>query len=184
MSCAHTGRHRLINYDIADLICLLRSARSLSIPCRIFWCSRNFIFLHSKTFPDDLPTHADEHARNGPILACLHFLDMWTCQQHPHAANMRFQFQTDWWGTLPSGHRISVERVQIHGKTVGVSVRLEVEGGEGTTELVLVNWRTGRDQQQRVSCSFIYTRTYQGLICEIGSLLVICSRSISSVNPA
>ncbi|KAJ8586697.1 hypothetical protein M405DRAFT_864367 [Rhizopogon salebrosus TDB-379] len=87
--------------------------------------------------------------QNGPILACLHFLDMWTCQQHPHAANMRFQFQTDWWGTLPSGHRISVERVQIHGKTVGVSVRLEVEGGEGTTELVLVNWRTGRDQQQR-----------------------------------
>ena len=80
---------------------------------------------------------------------------MWTCQQHPHAENMRFQFQTDWWGTLPPGHRISIERVQIHGKTVGISVRLEVEGGEGTTESVLVNWRIGRDQQQRVRRSFI-----------------------------
>jgi hypothetical protein len=56
---------------------------------------------------------------------------------------------------LPPGHRISIERVQIHGKTVGISVRLEVEGGEGTTESVLVNWRIGRDQQQRVRRSLI-----------------------------
>lgn len=108
---------------------------------------------------------------------------MWTCQQHPHAENMRFQFQTDWWGSLPPGHRISIVRVQIHGKTVGLSVRLEVEGGEGTTELVLVNWRTGRDQQQRVG-AFLYIRTFQVLICEVCRLLVTCSRSISSVNLA
>ncbi|KAG0709414.1 hypothetical protein DFH29DRAFT_888300 [Suillus ampliporus] len=84
-----------------------------------------------------------------PITATLHFLDMWTCQKHPQAENLRFQFQTDWWGTLPPGHRISIERVQIYGIIVGLSVHLGVEEGEGTTELVLVNWRTGMDQQQR-----------------------------------
>jgi len=81
---------------------------------------------------------------------------MWTCQQHPQAENLRFQFQTDWWGILPPGHRISIERVQIYGIMVGLSVRLEVEEGEGATELVLVNWRTGVDQQERVRCSLIH----------------------------
>lgn len=88
-------------------------------------------------------------SQDGPITASLHFLDMWRCQQHSQAQKLRFQFQTDWWGSLPPGHRISIERVQIYGIMVGMSVRLGVEEGEGTTELVLVNWRTGIDQQQR-----------------------------------
>lgn len=76
----------------------------------------------------------------GAIIATLHFLDMWTCQQHPQAQNLHFHFQTDWWGTL---HRVSVERVQIYGIMVGISVRRGVEEGEGITELALVNWHTG-----------------------------------------
>lgn len=85
----------------------------------------------------------------GAITATLHFLDMWICQQHPQAQNLHFHFQTDWWGTLPPGHRVSVERVQIYGIMVGLSVRREVEEGEGITELVLVNWHTGNGLPER-----------------------------------
>lgn len=95
---------------------------------------------------------ADRCAR-GAITATLHFLDMWTCQQHPQAQNLHFHFQTDWWGTLPPGHRVSVERVQISGIMVGLSVRREVEEGEGITELALVNWHTGNGLPERVMCS-------------------------------
>lgn len=153
MSCARTGHRRLPNYNIANLICLSKSARSPLMLFRIFWCLQNSIFLHSKIITVGVSVHADQHTRDGPITASLHFLDMWTCQQHPQAQNLRFQFQTDWWGTLPPGHRISIERVQIYGIMVGLSVRLGVEEGEGTTELVLVNWHTGIDQRQRVMCS-------------------------------
>jgi hypothetical protein len=118
---------------------------------RIFWCLQNFNF-HSKIITAGVSVHADRYARDGAIIASLHFLDMCTCQKHPQARNQRFQFQTDWWGTLPPGHHISIERVQIYGTMVGLSVRLGVEEGEGTTELVLVNWHTGIDQQQRVMC--------------------------------
>jgi hypothetical protein len=75
---------------------------------------------------------------------------MWTCQQHPQAQNLHFHFQTDWWGTL---HRVSVERVQIYGIMVGISVRRGVEEGEGITELALVNWHTGNGLPEQVMCS-------------------------------
>lgn len=131
----------------------LRSYRTRPVD-KLQYCKFNLPFEIRKVAIDaaqNLLVLAELHftSQDGPITASLHFLDMWTCQQHPQAQNLRFQFQTDWWGALPPGHRISVEQVQIYGIMIGLSVRLGVEEGEGTTELVLVNWHTGIEQQQR-----------------------------------
>ncbi|KAH7926051.1 hypothetical protein BV22DRAFT_390964 [Leucogyrophana mollusca] len=88
---------------------------------------------------------------NSAITARLHFLNLWTCHQHHRAAQLRFQFHTDWWGALPPGQRILIQQVVICGSVVGLSVRLEVEEGEATTELVLVNWHTSGPRTRRYS---------------------------------
>lgn len=131
----------------------LRSYRTPPLD-KLQYCKFNLPFEIRKVAIDaaqNLLVLAELHlpSQGGPITASLHFLDMWTCQKHPQAQNLRFQLQTDWWGTLPPGHRISIERVQIYGIMAGLSVRLGVEEGEGTTELVLVNWHTGNDLPQR-----------------------------------
>ena len=73
----------------------------------------------------------------------LHIRDLYVCQDHPRAAQPRLSFQTDWWGDFPPGQRLSIERVRIYGSLVAVTVRLELENGEGTTELVVFNWCRG-----------------------------------------
>ncbi|KIJ65551.1 hypothetical protein HYDPIDRAFT_88588 [Hydnomerulius pinastri MD-312] len=80
---------------------------------------------------------------NSAIIALLHIRNLFVCQEHPQAAQPRLRFPTDWWGTVPPGQRMSVEQVQICGSLVAVSVCLELEKGEGTTELVIFNWRRG-----------------------------------------
>ncbi|KAF9224024.1 hypothetical protein BS17DRAFT_92170 [Gyrodon lividus] len=81
--------------------------------------------------------------QNSAIMAVLHIRNLCVCQEHPQAAHPTLRFQTDWWGSLSPGQRISIEQVQICGSLVAVSVRLELETGEGTTELVIFNWRRG-----------------------------------------
>lgn len=73
----------------------------------------------------------------------LHIRNLYVCQDHTRAAQPRLSFQTDWWGDFPSGQRLSIVQVQICGSLVAASVRLELETGEGTTELVVFNWCRG-----------------------------------------
>ncbi|KAF9240626.1 hypothetical protein BU15DRAFT_73857 [Melanogaster broomeanus] len=64
-------------------------------------------------------------------------------KEHPQATHPRLRFHTDWWGALSPGQRISIQQVQICGSLVAASVRLGLETGEGTTELIIFNWRRG-----------------------------------------
>ncbi|KAH7915280.1 hypothetical protein BJ138DRAFT_1098004 [Hygrophoropsis aurantiaca] len=77
---------------------------------------------------------------DGAMVARLHFLNIWTCHKHHRATQLAYHFRTDWWGGLSPGQCISVPQIVICGKSVGFSVRLEVEEGEGTTELIVINW--------------------------------------------
>ncbi|KIK98236.1 hypothetical protein PAXRUDRAFT_824089 [Paxillus rubicundulus Ve08.2h10] len=81
--------------------------------------------------------------QNSAIMAVLHIRNLYVCQEHQQATHPRLCFYTDWWGALPPGQRISIEQVQICGSLVAVSIRLELETGEGTTELIVFNWRRG-----------------------------------------
>ncbi|KAG9313078.1 hypothetical protein JVU11DRAFT_6518 [Chiua virens] len=81
--------------------------------------------------------------QNSAIAVMLHIRNLYVCQDHARAVQPRLSFQTDWWGDFPPGQRLSIEQVQICGSLVAVSVRLELETGEGTTELVVFNWCRG-----------------------------------------
>ncbi|KAF8448926.1 hypothetical protein L210DRAFT_3640545 [Boletus edulis BED1] len=80
---------------------------------------------------------------NSAITVMLHIRNLYICQDHPRAAQPRLSFQTDWWGDFPPGQRLSIEQVRICGSLVAASIRLELETGEGTTELVVFNWCRG-----------------------------------------
>ncbi|KAI9464751.1 hypothetical protein HD554DRAFT_2026315 [Boletus coccyginus] len=81
--------------------------------------------------------------QNSAIIVMLHIRNLYICQDHSRAAQPSLSFQTDWWGNFPPGQRLSIEQIQICGSLVAVSVRLELETGEGTTELVVFNWCRG-----------------------------------------
>lgn len=92
--------------------------------------------------------------RNSAITVILHIRNLHVCQDHAQAAQPRLSFQTDWWGDFPPGQRLSIEQVQICGNLVAASVRLELETGEGTTELVVFNWCRGGSPVRTVRVPF------------------------------
>lgn len=92
--------------------------------------------------------------RNSAITVMLHIRNLYNCQDHSRAAQPRLSFQTDWWGDFPPGQRLSIEQVQICGNHVAASVRLELETGEGTTELVVFDWCRGVSPVRTVSAFF------------------------------
>ncbi|KAI5999301.1 hypothetical protein F5J12DRAFT_895137 [Pisolithus orientalis] len=81
--------------------------------------------------------------QNSPVLGVLHFRDTRGDYDHREAAQPRLQYRTEWWGITPPGERVSIQQVQVCGSLVALSIRLELEDGEGITELALLNWRTG-----------------------------------------
>ncbi|KAI6023874.1 hypothetical protein BKA83DRAFT_4265356 [Pisolithus microcarpus] len=80
---------------------------------------------------------------NSPVLGVLHLRDLRGDHEHREAAQPRLQYRTEWWGITPPGERVSIQQVQVCGSLVALSIRLELEDGEGITELALFNWRTG-----------------------------------------
>ncbi|KAI6164576.1 hypothetical protein EDD17DRAFT_1804737 [Pisolithus thermaeus] len=80
---------------------------------------------------------------NSPVLGVLHLRDLRADHDHREAAQPRLQYRTEWWGITPPGERVSIQQVQVCGSLVALSIRLELEDGEGITELALFNWRTG-----------------------------------------
>ncbi|KAI6113018.1 hypothetical protein F5141DRAFT_752799 [Pisolithus sp. B1] len=81
--------------------------------------------------------------QNSPVLGVLHLRDLRADHDHREAAQPRLQYRTEWWGITPPGERVSIQQVQVCGSLVALSIRLELEDGEGITELALFNWRTG-----------------------------------------
>ncbi|KAG6332147.1 hypothetical protein ID866_6942 [Astraeus odoratus] len=77
------------------------------------------------------------------IIAFLHLRNLRSGQEHRQATQPRLRYLTDWWGITPPGERVSIQQVQICGTVAALSIRLELEQGEGITELALFDWRLG-----------------------------------------
>ncbi|EIW79423.1 hypothetical protein CONPUDRAFT_156099 [Coniophora puteana RWD-64-598 SS2] len=86
---------------------------------------------------------------NTAILAHIYFFDLMVAQKHARASQLRFTFPTDWWGTQPAGHRISIKQIEIYGDHVGVSLQFEIVDGEHATELLVVDWVNSASRQRR-----------------------------------
>ncbi|KAL4072789.1 hypothetical protein V8B97DRAFT_2006056 [Scleroderma yunnanense] len=81
--------------------------------------------------------------QNSAILAVLHLRGLSTGQEHQHAVQSRLRYHTDWWGVPLPGERVSIQQVQICGSIAALSVRLQLDKGEGVTELALFDWKIG-----------------------------------------
>ncbi|KAI6096982.1 hypothetical protein EDD16DRAFT_1527794 [Pisolithus croceorrhizus] len=95
------------------------------------------------SFPPTTSTSFPIWLRNSPVLGVLHLRHIRADHDHREAAQPRLQYRTEWWGITPPGERVSIQQVQVCGSLVALSIRLELENGEGITELALFNWRTG-----------------------------------------
>lgn len=89
--------------------------------------------------------------RNSATLAVLHLRSLCTGQEHQHASQSRLRYHTDWWGIPPPGERVSIRQVQICGDIAALSVRLQLDKGEGITELALFDWKQGGSPLRTVS---------------------------------
>ena len=89
--------------------------------------------------------------RNSATVAVLHLRSLSTGQEHQHASQSRLRYNTDWWGIPPPGERVSIQQVQICGSTIALSIRLQLDKGDGTTELALFDWRLGGAPLRTVS---------------------------------
>ncbi|EGO22439.1 hypothetical protein SERLADRAFT_473252, partial [Serpula lacrymans var. lacrymans S7.9] len=91
----------------------LRSFRKVAAPLRHLKYNVPFDIRRVAIDPSqNLMVLADLYhpSNNSVITARLHFLDLWTFQQHRQAAQLRYTFHTDWWGVLPPGQRIWIQQ--------------------------------------------------------------------------
>ena len=103
----------------------------------------------------------------------LHFRYLFVDSTHQPASRGEVTFSLNW-GDDPE-HTVSLDRVQICGAIVGVSISL-ILGQERTGKLALVDWRTGESIMVRASVS---RRCATGLIFPLvdsGSALFSVSR--------
>ncbi|KAG1779796.1 hypothetical protein EV702DRAFT_1178410 [Suillus placidus] len=106
---SESSHHRLFQWSLH--IYELCSYRTPPVD-KLQYCKFNLPFEIWKVAIDAIQNlFAELHipSQDGLITTSIHFLYIWTCQQHPQAQNLCFQFQTDWWGTFPPGYRISNE---------------------------------------------------------------------------
>ncbi|KAI6041311.1 hypothetical protein EDC04DRAFT_2670303 [Pisolithus marmoratus] len=134
----------------------LYQAAQVPLPNQSLWCLRIYelrcfrrtpqrgLYFHQYliTFEIRKVIHFPSQ-QNSPVFGVLHFRDLRVDHDHREAAQPRLQYRTEWWGVTPPGERVSIHQVQVCGSLVALSTRLELEDGEGITELALFNWRTG-----------------------------------------
>ncbi|KAH7890855.1 hypothetical protein F5I97DRAFT_1826878 [Phlebopus sp. FC_14] len=73
----------------------------------------------------------------------LHFGNLDNGQVHGQAFQATIEHYIDWAIDSDFGSGVSVERVEISGPFVAISIGLKAEGGHAFTQLTLYNWRHG-----------------------------------------
>lgn len=85
-----------------------------------------------------------------PAHTRLRFRDLHTSTRHSNASASPFTSRTGWWNGLPLGSRVCVNQVETCGSRVGFTVRLEIEEGQGPTEILIVDWHTNKAKRVSV----------------------------------